>query len=227
MKYVAVTFTDEKFKKTRQRYVEELRSKNIFSQIYSLGPEDIYDEFLQYHQAFISSNPKGYGYFIWKPYVIHKILQELEEGDILVYGDSGNTICGTREQCLQKFDEVKSVKHGTKIIACKEGWNIRWIKTDLYFRMKWYSILYAFKFMPAANRIVIQKDAKTMKFVSEWLALCKKNYKNIDGSPGRLPNMPFFLEHRYDQSVFALLFHLYNCKKVDFENVWLASRLKF
>ncbi|RNI32172.1 hypothetical protein EFY79_20270 [Hanamia caeni] len=226
MKYVAVTFTDKKYVKTRQRYVAELESKNIFSQIYSLGSEDFDEDFFNSHQAFIANNPKGYGFFIWKPYVIYKILKQLDEGDILVWGDAGNTIPGTREECLRKFNLVKSNK-GTKIIACQEGYNIRWIKTDLYFRVKWYAILYAFKFMPAANRIVIQKDAKTMSFVKEWLELCTKDYRNIDYSHSKLPKMPFFIEHRFDQSVFAILFHLHKCTKVDFENVWLASRLRF
>lgn len=227
MKYVAVTFTDENFIKTRQRYADELKSKNIFSEIYSLGPEDIYEEFLQHHQQFIENNLRGYGFFIWKPYVIHKILSQLDEGDILVYGDAGNTIPGTKEQCLAKFDLVKSVKKGAKIIACKEGYNIRWIKTDLYFRIKWYSLIYSVRFMPAANRIVIQKDSKTLHFVRQWLDSCTGDYRNIDNSRSKIPRMPFFIEHRFDQSVFALLFHLYKCKKVDFENVWLASRLKF
>lgn len=227
MKYAYVTFTDEKFIKTRQRSVEEVKSKNIFSQVYSFGPDDIYDEFLQVHQGLIDSNPKLYGYFIWKPYVIFKALKDLEEGDILVYGDAGNTMPGTRIECLEKFDLVKDIAHGTKIIACKEGWNIRWIKTDLYFRIKWYSIFHAFKFMPAANRIVIQKNPKTLLFVKQWLELCVKDYRNVDYSPSRLPDLPFFIEHRCDQSVFAILFHLYTCKRVDFGKVWLASRLKF
>lgn len=227
MKYVAVTFTDEKYKKTRERFVAELASKNIFEEIHSLGVEDIYKEFLKKHQGLIDSNPKMFGYFIWKPYVILKVLQELEDGDILVYGDAGNTTPGTREQCLAKFDLVKGIKHGTKVIACKEGWNIRWIKTDLYFRVGWRSIFSAFKFMPAANRIVIEKNNRSVQFVKEWLELCTKDYRNIDYSPSKLPKLPFFIEHRCDQSVLALLFHKYNCKKVDFENVWLASRMKY
>jgi hypothetical protein len=227
MKYVAVTFTDEKFSKTKERYVEELKSKNIFSKIYAFGNKDIYDEFLQYHQEFINNNPRGFGYFIWKPYVILKVLQTLDDGDILVYGDAGNTIPGSSRECLEKFDIVKTIKHGTKVLACKEGWNIRWIKTDLYFKVAWYAILYAFKFMPAANRIVIQKNNETISFVKKWMDLCTINYKNIDNSPSRLPNLPFFIEHRHDQGIFAILFHYYNCKRVDFGKVWLASRLKF
>lgn len=227
MKYVAVTYTNDKYIKTRERSVEEWKSKNIFSEIYSLGEEDIYEEFLQYHQELIDSNPKLYGYFIWKPYVIYKILKDLDDGDILIYGDAGNTMPGTSEQCLQKINLVKDIKKGTKILACKEGWNIRWIKTDLYFRIKWYGILYAFKFMPAANRIIIQKDAQTLQFVKDWLEICKKDYRNIDYSPSILPNLPFFYQHRCDQSVFAILFHLYHCKRVNFGNVWIASRLRF
>jgi uncharacterized protein YeaO (DUF488 family) len=36
MKYVAVCFTDEKFQKTRERYVNELAAKDIFSEINQL-----------------------------------------------------------------------------------------------------------------------------------------------------------------------------------------------
>jgi hypothetical protein len=227
MKYVALTFSDEKYIKTRARYVAEMESKNIFSEIFSYGPEDLDVQFLKNHGEFILKNPRGYGYWIWKPYLILKVLRQLKDGDILVYGDAGCEMKGTREECLQKFDLVKNICNGTKIIANHSFRNYLYIKTDLYFRVRWYAIIFAPKIMAATGRIVIEKNDKTVKFVKEWLHFCTNDYRNIDDSPSILPKIPRFREHRHDQSVFSLLFGLYKCKLVDFENIWPASRLKF
>ena len=227
MRYFAVTFTDEKFIRTRQRYVAEMASKDIFEEIFSYGPEDLGENFIQQHGDFIVNNKRGYGYWIWKPYLILKALDNLQNGDVLVYGDAGCELKGTREECLQKFNIVKTINTGTKVIANHSFRNYTYIKTDLYFRIKWNAILFAPRIMAASGRIVIEKNQKTIKFMQEWLKLCTSDYRNIDDSPSNLPNLPRFIEHRHDQSVFSLLFCLFKCKMVDFENVWTASRLKF
>ena len=226
MKYYAITFTDEKFQKTRERYTSELKSKNIFEEVIQYSPNDFDEKFLNNHQKFIRENPKGYGFFIWKPYFILKALNTLNEGDVLVYGDAGNEIKGSREDCLSLFNLVQLPTKGISIIATKVGWNIRWIKSDLYIRMG-FKIFYPFKIMVEANRIVIMKNEATLNFVREWLHYCTVDYRNIDESKSSLPQLPFFVQHRYDQSVFSILFHKYKGREEDFGKVWTASRLKF
>jgi len=227
MKYVAICFTDEKYTKTKERYTTELKSKNIFDEVIPYGPTDIDPDFYNTHKSFIANNPKGYGYYIWKPYFILKTLLTLSNGDVLVYGDSGNDMPGTRDECLGIFNKVIDVNKGIKIIACKQGWNIRWIKSDLYWKMGWKTFLFAFRFMPEAARIVFKKNDETIAFVKEWLYYATEDYHNIDDSPSRFPNLPFFLAHRYDQSIFSILFHRYKGTRVEFGDIWRAKRLRF
>jgi len=226
MKYHAITFADEKFKKTRERYAAELESKNIFEKVIQYSPLDFDSNFLVKHQKFIQDNPKGYGFFIWKPYFILKALEGLEDGDILVYGDAGNEIKGSKEECLDLFNKVNLPSKQIPIIATKVGWNIRWIKSDLYFRMG-FRIFYPFKIMVEANRILFKKNLATINFVKEWLHYCTIDYRNIDESKSRIPQLPFFVQHRYDQSVFSILFHKYKGRELDFGKIWTASRLRF
>jgi hypothetical protein len=40
--------------------------------------------FWQKHGDFILSNPRGYGYWIWKSYLIQQKLLEIPDGDILL-----------------------------------------------------------------------------------------------------------------------------------------------
>jgi hypothetical protein len=225
VKYVGLTFGNEKYFQARKRYVADMESKNIFSQIFSFGPEDLDDQFVKDHGEFIRNNSRGFGYWIWKPYIILKVLKQLEEGDILVYGDAGCEMKGTREECLEIFNSVKTIKR-TKIIAQECSRNYLYVKTDLFFKVRWYGLLYVYNLMPAAGRLVIEKNSVTINFVTEWLHICTNNYKNIDDSPSFLPRIPKFREHRHDQSVFSLLFGIYKGGFAEFGNIWPASRLK-
>lgn len=226
MNYYAITFADEKMAKTRERYAKELASKEIFQEVIQYSPTDFDSEFLARHAQWISENPKGYGFFIWKPYFILKALSKMDSDDILVYGDAGNELPGTKEECISLFNQVNEPSHKLPLLAMKVGWNIRWIKSDLYFRMG-FKLLLPFKIMVEANRIVIRKNSETMKFVEEWLHFCTIDYRNIDESKSHIPQLPFFVQHRYDQSVFSILFHKYHGKVVDFGSIWKASRLRY
>lgn len=226
MNYYAITFADDKMAKTRERYANELASKEIFQEVIQYSPADFDLEFLAKHAQWISENPKGYGFFIWKPYFILKALSKMDKDDILVYGDAGNELLGTKEECISLFNQVNEPSHKLPLLAMKVGWNIRWIKSDLYFRMG-FNLFLPFKIMVEANRIVIRKNSETMKFVEEWLHFCTIDYRNIDESKSRIPQLPFFVQHRYDQSVFSILFHKYNGRVVNFGNIWKASRLRY
>lgn len=226
MNYYAICFTDAKFEKTRERYAAELRSKNIFTEVIAYSPADIDEDFLQEHGSFISDNPRGYGYYIWKPYIISKTLQKMRHGDILVYGDAGNELPGTPTECLGLFNMVNKPSLRFPLLASRVGWNIRWIKGDLYLRMG-FKFHYALKQMVETGRIVMRKNTDTVKFTEEWLRYCTRDYRNVDDSKSRFPNFPFFVEHRHDQSIFSILFHQYGGKIVNFDPVWKASRLRY
>ena len=44
--------------------------------------------FYQQHKS-ILDQPRGAGYWLWKPYYILETLKKLEENDILIYADAG------------------------------------------------------------------------------------------------------------------------------------------
>ena len=46
-------------------------------------------EFWNNHSEFILANKRGYGYWLWKPYLIMKTLEQMNDNDILVYADCG------------------------------------------------------------------------------------------------------------------------------------------
>ena len=58
---------------------------NWFDNIFIESPETISDFIDKYHNIF--KHQRGFGYWLWKPYIILRKLEELNDNDILVYID--------------------------------------------------------------------------------------------------------------------------------------------
>src|SRR5689334_23544900 len=78
-------------KQAAQRVVAQARNSGFFDSCVSTSEEDLERDrdFQARHGAFVRDNPKGYGQYIWKPYLIGKTLDRLPEGDVLIYCDAG------------------------------------------------------------------------------------------------------------------------------------------
>ena len=83
-----ITYGDGIFTKQKERLKKEAEETKWFSRVFSYGREDV-EEFYQQHKSFIDSNQKGFGLWIWKPWLIKKALAQLQESDILIYCDAG------------------------------------------------------------------------------------------------------------------------------------------
>jgi len=189
----------------------EMRTNTTqFDEIVTKTDEDLKQdpEFWPRHGKFIEANKRGYGYWLWKPYLIMKTMELMNDGDILFYVDSGcellpnemndQAIAEHAERCdkntilytLSAYDEKKYNKMDlvNKMISDDDEQKTQVMNT----------------LQNAATIIVIKKTDKTYDFASEWYAGCC-TYHNIDDSPSKEANDPSFVDHRHDQSVFSLL----------------------
>ena len=54
-----------------------------------------------YHKNhLLFAQPRGWGYWIWKPFFILKTLRKLDEGQSLLYLDAGANFIGCQSHCL-------------------------------------------------------------------------------------------------------------------------------
>ena len=82
-----ITFANSKFMNT-SRIIKQAKESKMFDDIISKNELDI-KEFINKHSKFIKNNPRGYGFWIWKPKIILDTILKLTENDILVYADAG------------------------------------------------------------------------------------------------------------------------------------------
>jgi hypothetical protein len=173
--------------------------KNIFH--YTFDADVKGTPFYEKNRA-IFDIPRGVGYWLWKPFLILESLKKMEDGDILVYADSGveiiKPLTPVLDICEKEQDIVFFEVHGFTIGAAT--------RRDAFVLMEADTPLYHDAAMIQASFIVIKKTKKAVDFAQEWLAY-GENIQIIGELPNICgkPDFPNFIGHRHDQSIASIL----------------------
>lgn len=226
-----LSFADGRFKPALQRIHQQATNFEIFKSINLYDIESMkkeYPDFCNQHAQFITSNQRGIGYWIWKPYLILKKLEKIKDNDILLYIDAG---CELDARGMPMFNEFLAMVEKNDILTfqlCEEqektwsAWFTKthskipsklhfnllektWTKSDLIEHMKLsdrHDILNSRQII--ATALLLKKTSINMDFVKEWVSIAS-NYHLLNDEPSIAPNDPNFIEHRHDQSIFSLL----------------------
>lgn len=191
-----------------KRLIQQAKSTGYFDKTILFTERDLKTdkEFWNKHSTFISKNRRGYGYWIWKSYIIKKTMETMKKGDILCYLDAGCEIGGSKQLLIPSFlDAVKT----DKIIGSKTCIERDWCKMDLLLHFNMQDS----KFIDTAQRqsgaLIIYTCPKT-KFIMDLWYDTSCNYHFIDDSKSNAKNLQCFKEHRHDQSILSLILKKYN-----------------
>ena len=194
------------------RLVAQAKSLNIFDHVYGFKEDDLKADadFWGNQRQFILMNARGFGYWIWKAYLIKKVMDEAQEDDVIVYCDCGNELdLRKKDKIVNLLDIVKkdglmSTFPGKTDTSMLD--EIKWNKRDV---LNFFEI---YKENPIlnttqrqANPILLCKNAVTESFVNEWNSIGLNNNHYLNDYPSYTDNFPEFIEHRHDQSLFSLL----------------------
>lgn len=167
-------------------------------------------EFWPRHGKFIEANKRGYGYWLWKPYIIMKTLEIMNDGDILFYVDSGCELLPNETNDQAIAEQAERCDKNTILYTLSAYDEKKYNKMDLVNKMitdddddeQKTQVMNTLQ--NAATIIVIKKTDQTYDFAKEWYSGCC-TYHHIDDSPSTEANDLSFVDHRHDQSVFSLL----------------------
>ena len=191
-----------------KRLTKQAEATGYFDKIILYTEKDLINdkEFWSQHSDFIAKNKRGYGYWIWKPYIIKKTMKHMKDSDILLYLDGGCEIGGSKQSLIPRFfDAVKT----DKIIGTRTCIERDWCKMDLllHFDMQDSNMIHTAQHQGGTLMFYICK--KTRFVVDLWYKTgC--NYHMIDDSPSTAKNLNCFKEHRHDQAIFSLITKKYN-----------------
>lgn len=168
-----------------------------FKKVLSYQFEDLEKEFVLKNQNHFK-NKRGGGFWVWKPYVILKALETIQEGDYLFYCDSGSVFkrnlnelisCINPDQYIVSFELPYLEKEYTKKLTFEE--------LDCHYKE------YKDTFQRMSGFILIKNCSASIDFIRKWLWFSEK-IELIDDTRGD-ENYAYFIDHRHDQSIFSLL----------------------
>jgi hypothetical protein len=192
----------------RDKNAETFLKFNNFDRYFLLDENSINKDYYFNHRDILTSN-RGAGYWLWKPYLINKVLSTLEYNDILMYCDSSISQVASLDSVLSLLKErdiitfIVNDGNGDEREVCKRD---ALILLDCDREYIWQKPLSG---QLGASYIFLRKTKKTVEVVKEWLEYCEderiiSDKENVLGKP----NYPMFVDHRHDQAVLSLL-----CKK--------------
>ena len=180
-----------------------------FDKVIEYSPEGLLDEDFRRKNEHILKYKKGAGYWLWKPYIVRKTLEEMGEEDFLFYSDARGLFLGP----IDPFIELMRKKN-QDILAFIGGYvEAHFTKRDAFILMDCDTARYADSRQFKVGYHLWRKTAFSMKLVNSWLSYAQDERIITDMSNrcGK-ENYPGFIEHRYEQSIFSLL-----CKKNQLE----------
>lgn len=219
---VFVTYGDKKFKKSRERIVNEAKQLDLFTDCI-METEDVFNdrEFKEQltNERFkqVATSNKGGGYWLWKPYILYKHLSNLNEGDILVFSDAGCTITNNTNT-INSFNEIfdKINTTNTNMVLNNTLYHNElekyYTKGDV---LDYYNVYdkdnISNTLQLEGGRIILIKNKETMDIINQWWNTAKNRPDLFDDSQSRFPNKDGFIDHRHDQSNISILCKLNGC----------------
>ena len=84
-----LSFADSRMSAALERLGRQAEALDFFDEITLFTEHDLSAEFTSRMGRYLTPSCRGFGYWSWKPWSIHHVLQEMEEGDRLLYLDAG------------------------------------------------------------------------------------------------------------------------------------------
>ena len=226
-----ITYSNNVFQKAKERLCREAETTNWFDSITPYGPDDLDDDFKIKFKDILKKG-RGGGYWIWKAYIIHKKLYEINNDDILIYLDAGCTI---NPKGNKRFDEYISMlnKNDNGIISYQMT----------HLAEKLYTVKEIFEYFDLeingeiANSgqligtvNIIKKNENSLKIVNTWLETLNKNPLLFTDEYNKRNQPSYFRDNRHDQSVFSVIRKMNNTivlKDETYFNFGNAESLKY
>jgi len=199
---------------------------NLFDEVKLVNENDLDDYIKPIVENTINKyGRRGYGYWIWKPYIILQELNKLDDGDILVYLDCHCKL----DKIKDKFNNIlKYLNHSDKpLIVANLGFNdYQYTTTKLKNAVENY-LKYIFSeeeildHQREAGILFMRKCDFVVNYFQQYFSIMKNNIDIItDAHNNDEDNHETFIDNRHDQSVCSLLAKYY---KIESLNIWWSD----
>lgn len=193
-----INYADNKFRRKQKINAFSAKIFGKVDRVKTYTINDISPEFYSSNKATFECT-RGGGYWLWKPYIILKHLEQIEYSDYLFYCDSGSIIIRSLKN-IQKIMEEDCLDIMLFDIPLLE---FQWTKKKLFESMECVSNDFKYTNQIQGGYIFIKKTEFSLKFFRQYLEECLR-IDNLNDSDSVGVNDKY-IAHRHDQSILSLL----------------------
>ncbi len=227
-KVFLITFATPNFYYSRNTLIKSARSAGI-QYIKSFTIKEFQRTDFYKQNVNIAKQQRGAGYWLWKPYYILQILNELDDEDVLIYCDAGVDIIESVQPLIQLaensrdgiilfenfqgsayFNRTAGLELNEYNLYTELNKNKYWTKRDAFILMGLDAEHYWSAPQVNANLQLYKKNESALAFVKEWLHYCCNEQIITDMlNKSGLNNFDNFIAHIHDQAIISLLAEKY------------------
>ena len=166
------------------------------------------------HGEFVVTNKRGYGYWIWKYWLVLDLLGKLPTGSAVLYADGG---CSLNPKGVGRLEEYRALarRNGGLLLFELDHSEQMYTKIDTGRRILPHNKSDTWGKQRVGGIFMVIKSPRTVKFFNEAMRIAsERGYKFIDDSPSSVKEVPEFREHRHDQSITSMLSKQYGFEAI-------------
>lgn len=157
---------------------------------------------------YILNQPRGAGYWAWKPFIILETFKTIEEGDVVLYNDAGLKVIDNLNPLFEVADSDPNggiVLFKLPAVGVKAHKAKTWTKRDTFVLMEANTPKFWEADMSNGAVSLWKKTPKNIEFLEEWKKHCLHPNKITDMGNLHGVNDITFRDHRHDQSILTIL----------------------
>ncbi len=220
-KVVFITYGDNKFKLQKKHLLTLAKKSGYFDACFAYGPNELNNNFLKKYDE-ILKNKKGAGFWIWKHQIIKQQLEEVSDGDIVVYSDAGSSLNLNAGSKFEEYIYALSQSEYSTLRFKNDQIEKYWTSKEIF---NYFGIDPESKEGNSqqylAGHIIVKKSKSLRdqliaidKLLEEDMYLITDKY-----SKGQIEG---YKSNRHDQSIFSVLSKIYGCIELENE-VWFKE----
>ena len=228
-KIYGISYTSRYFNNRYNNIVNLGNECGLFNTFKCFTEQYIDNEFKEKYKEVWNMNQRGGGYWIWKPYIISKMLEQINENDILVYIDAGCHINITPDS-QKRFNEYINMINNSnsgllRFQLTHQEKNFTNKKTIDYFKNK-FNIndeminTYLESFQLVGGIQLMKKNEYTISFFNKVLEILNDNMNLFTD---KYTNINTNEKHRHDQSIMSLLYKHMNGDLIIDDETWFIE----
>jgi len=191
----------EDYRQACEVICDQVNTLGLFDVVYKMTDLDLQDKahqfFFEKYNDFILQNRRGYGFWIWKSYLVKWLADQLPDGDLLIYADAGCRLSDVRRMNLL-FKHMST----NEFLIEQTGHTHKSYTAQRVLKELDSQNIIRDERMISAGVFSLILSKRTRSLLNDWYELCQRTKYLID------PNRDFepagFVDHRHDQTLLSL-----------------------